>query len=139
MADITAAKEAKAALKAEEKRVELEEKKKVEQAQPAKEIKKEKAAEPKKENKDEKKKDEKTEERILTVSLRKAWNAPRTKRSKAAMHQLREQLGKHLKREITIDKTLNSVIWARGITRPPSKVKVRAVMTADSAVAYPAK
>jgi large subunit ribosomal protein L31e len=42
--------------------------------------------------------------------------------------------------EVSLSNEVNSVIWARGINKPPRKVKVRAVKDKEGkVVVYPAK
>jgi len=68
------------------------------------------------------------------IPLRKRWkNVPRYKRAKKAVKSVKEFLVRHMKvrdgdlNKIKIDKYLNEAIWARGIRKPLSKVKVRVV------------
>ncbi len=125
-----AAIQAKTLKKAEEKKAEEEEKK----AEPEKKTAKKKA-----EAKTKKKAEEKKEERIMTLSLRDAWASKRTNRTRAAVKVLKRQLKRHVKKEVKIDKSLNELIWARGDQHPPRKVRVRVVIGAETATAYPAK
>lgn len=85
----------------------------------------EKSAEPKKST-------EEGQEYI--IPLRKRWkNVPRYKRAKKAVKSVKEFLVRHMKvrdgdlNKIRIDKYLNEAIWARGIKKPLSKVKVRVI------------
>ena len=100
------------------------------------EVKTEVKAEVKKEEK-KAAKEEKAVEKVLTLSLKDAWKAPRTQRARGAVKVLKIQLKKHIKREVLIDKTLNQFVWANGIQTPPSKVKVKVKITKDSAIAFP--
>ncbi len=79
------------------------------------------------------------EERIITIPLRDAWDSPRHKRARRAVTVLEEQLRKHFKMDVKIDETLNEVIWARGIRKPPRRVKVKVQITDAGAKAYPAQ
>ena len=86
---------------------------------------KEKPAEPKKS-------EEQGKEYI--IPLRKRWkHVPRYKRAKKAVKSVKEFLVRHMKvrdgdlNKIKIDKYLNEAIWARGIRKPLSKVKVRVI------------
>jgi len=77
------------------------------------------------------------EERILNIPLRKTKTVPRTKRAKRAITEIREYVMRHLKAEekdIWIDNRLNELIWSRGIQKPPSMVKVRAIKFEDGLV-----
>jgi len=64
------------------------------------------------------------DQRIYTVPLRDAYKSPRVYRARKAIKYLRDYLKKHLKSEVAIGPGLNQKIWARGIKKPPSKVKV---------------
>jgi len=142
------AKEVKAKIKEEEKA----EKKKEEtaeakseakpepkvEAKPAKEEKKpEKKPEAKKEVKKELKKPEEVlEEKVITLSLREAWKAPRNRRAKAAVRVLKEQLKRHIKKDTKLELSVNKAIWKRGIKNPPRKIKLNVKVYKDFARAY---
>lgn len=138
------AKEVKAKLaeekKAEEKKEEIKAEAKVEAKTEAKaEAKPETkpAAKAKPEPKKEVKKvEEVLEERVITLPLREAWKSPRRKRAQAAIRVLREQLKRHMKKEIKFDLSVNKAIWARGIRNPPRKIKLNVKIMKDSAKAY---
>jgi large subunit ribosomal protein L31e len=69
---------------------------------------------------------EPAEERIYTVPLGRAWVAPRYRRAEKAVTVLRKFVQRHMKPdEVIIDPTVNEAIWARGITNPPRKIRVR--------------
>lgn len=78
------------------------------------------------------------EERILMIPLRDAWDSPRHKRARRAVVVLKAQLKKHLKTEVKIDESLNSVLWKRGSRKPPRRIKVKVQITDQGAKAYPA-
>lgn len=68
------------------------------------------------------------------IPLRKRWkNVPHYKRAKKAVKSVKEFLVRHMNvrdgdlNKIKIDKYLNEAIWARGIRKPLSKVKVRVI------------
>ena len=66
------------------------------------------------------------EERIYTVPLVKAWAVPRYRRAEKAITLLRKFVQRHMKPEtIIIDTTVNEAIWARGVKKPPRKIRVR--------------
>ncbi len=83
----------------------------------------------------EKKEEKKLEnEKIFTVPFRKAYDSERTKRAKKATALLREFLQKHMKSEdVKIGDSLNKAVWARGIQKPPHKIRIHAVLK-DGAV-----
>ena len=77
------------------------------------------------------------EEKIYTIPLLRAKMAPRTKRAKKAVRLVKEFLAKHTKAEvIKIDKSVNEAIWARGLRKVPSKIRVKAVKIEDEIWAY---
>ena len=76
-------------------------------------------------------------ERILTIPLSDVKNIPRTKRAPVAVRKVREFVGRHMKadlEEVWLDDTINHAIWARGIQKPPSKLRVRAIKFEDGLV-----
>lgn len=76
-------------------------------------------------------------ERVYTIPLREAKKAPRWKRSKRAVYEVRRYLAKHLKtpiEEVKISRDLNEAIWARGSEKPPARVRVKAAKFDDGGV-----
>ena len=131
-------KEETAETKAEEKKLDTAVKEKKPEskaeAKPAKEEKKpEKKPDPKKELK---KPEEVLEEKVITLSLREAWKAPRNRRAKAAVRVLKEQLKRHIKKDTKIELSVNKAIWKRGIKNPPRKIKLNVKVYKDFARAY---
>ncbi len=114
-----------------EKEVEAEEAKPTE-AEAKEEV--EEAAKPKKKKEEE----EVVEEKTYTIPLGKALIMPPRKRAPRAMHMIRAYVVKHMKipsraeeedeepPTMTITKEVNERIWARGIEKPPRKIRVRA-------------
>ena len=67
-------------------------------------------------------------ERTYIIPLRKAKEAPRTKRTPKAVKIVRAFLEKHMKSEdVNLDNSINEKLWERGIQKIPSKIKVKAV------------
>ena len=69
-------------------------------------------------------------ERIYTVPFGEAYNGSRTVRSRKAIKILREFMCRHMKsapEEVAISTGVNELIWARGMQKPPRKIKVRAL------------
>jgi large subunit ribosomal protein L31e len=79
------------------------------------------------------------EERIYTVPLGKAWIMPPRKRTPRAMRMIRAFITKHMKleakkegeeeeepRKLVISNEVNEKVWARGVEKPPRKIRVRA-------------
>jgi len=70
-----------------------------------------------------------TEEKYLTLNLRKLLVRKQNwRRSESAIFILRKLLKRHLKTDkIKISTALNNLIWKRGIKKPKTKLKVKAV------------
>jgi len=78
-----------------------------------------------------------TEERIMNIPLRKAKNSPSGKRASRAMKLVREFVSNNMdvpKEDVWIDSSTNEEIWSRGIKKPPSKIKVKAIKFEDGIV-----
>jgi large subunit ribosomal protein L31e len=76
------------------------------------------------------------DERIYTVPLRKAyWTGTRLRRANRAVRILRKFVERHMKPdELLIQPEVNERIWARGIQKPPRRIRIRATKNADSVV-----
>lgn len=77
------------------------------------------------------KKEEKKDEHVFTIPLRKAFRTERTRMGKKAMLIIREFLGRHMKGEAKIGTSINESVWARGIQKPPRRVRVHATKQGD--------
>jgi large subunit ribosomal protein L31e len=69
------------------------------------------------------------DERVVTVPLGKAKTKPSGKRADAAMTLIREHLARHFdvkQSAVRLDPSLNETVWARGRSKPPSRLRVRA-------------
>ncbi len=78
---------------------------------------------------------EKLQEHIYIIPLRDARRAPRWKRSNTAIKDIRKYLARHMKSEdVKLDKSINEKVWDRGSTKPPSKIRVRAMKMEDGQV-----
>lgn len=65
-------------------------------------------------------------ERIYTISLEKAWTAPKYRRAEKAISILKTFVQRHMKPEsIVIDPKVNELIWRRGIEKPPRRIRVK--------------
>lgn len=72
------------------------------------------------------------DEKIFTIPLKKIYEGPKTKRAKKAITAIRSYLTKHMKSEnIKIGDALNRTIWARGIQKPPRKIRIHAIKEND--------
>jgi large subunit ribosomal protein L31e len=86
------------------------------------------------------------EEKTYTIPLGKALIMPPRKRSPRAMHMIRGYVVKHMKipsraeeedeepPTLTISQEVNEFIWARGIEKPPRKIRVRTTKDKDGNV-----
>jgi len=80
-------------------------------------------------------KEEIIDERIYVVPLAKARRGPRNKWAKKGVRYLREFMERHFKPEsLVISQEVNEAIWARGIQKPPRKIKIRATKNIDGLV-----
>jgi len=80
-------------------------------------------------------KEEIINERIYVVPLAKARRGPRNKWAKKGVRYLREFMERHFKPEsLVISQEVNEAIWARGIQKPPRKIKIRATKNIDGLV-----
>jgi len=76
-------------------------------------------------------------EQIYTIPLRTVKRAPRWKRSKTAMTDIRAFLVRHMKCEseaVKLDPSINERIWERGSEKPPSRIRIRAMKMEDGVV-----
>lgn len=77
------------------------------------------------------------EERVITVPLRDAKDAPRQERANRAMRVVREHLAQHFKADeaaVNLDGSINESVWAQGRSSIPSTVRVRAAKFDDGVV-----
>jgi large subunit ribosomal protein L31e len=76
------------------------------------------------------------EERLYTVPLRRAfWTGSRLRRSNQAVRVLRKFVTRHMKPEqLLIQPEVNDRIWARGIQKPPRRIRVRVTKNSDNLV-----
>lgn len=76
-------------------------------------------------------------ERIYVVPLRRAKHTPATRRTKRAVKELIHFISRHMKAEeekIWIDEPVNELLWSRGIQKPPTRIRVKAVKFEDDGV-----
>jgi large subunit ribosomal protein L31e len=63
--------------------------------------------------------------RVHMVPLRRAFEAPKYRRTKVAVRLIREFTTRHMKaKEIKIEKDVNLALWTRGIGNPPRRIKL---------------
>lgn len=76
-------------------------------------------------------------ERIYVVPLRRAKHTPATRRTKRAVKELKVFIARHMKADeekVWIDGPVNEVLWSRGIQKPPTRIRVKAVKFEDDGV-----
>lgn len=77
-------------------------------------------------------------ERIYTIPLRAAYyKAPRPKRANRAITEIKTFLARHMKSEagkVWLDNPVNEAVWARGIQKPPRRIRVKAIRFDDGVV-----
>jgi large subunit ribosomal protein L31e len=80
--------------------------------------------------------EETVEERIYTIPFYpKLKYSTRNKRAPRAIRIMKEFIYRHMKADdIIIDPELNEYIWARGIQKPPRRVRVKAIKDEDGIV-----
>jgi large subunit ribosomal protein L31e len=79
------------------------------------------------------------DEKVYTINLRDAFDKPRGKRAPKAIDMIRAFVGRHMKvgsENVSVSNKLNAIIWARGIQKPPRKVKVKVAKTGGIALVY---
>lgn len=75
------------------------------------------------------------EERIYTIPLRRAKETSRGRRTPKSVRLVIQFLKRHMKSDkISLDEQLNQKLWERGIKKPPSRIRVRAVKEDDGSV-----
>ncbi len=75
------------------------------------------------------------EEKFYDLNLRRIWNAPREKRTPRAVRFLREFVAQRMKTtEVSLSEETNSMLWQRGISKPPRKIRIRVVKDKEGRV-----
>lgn len=63
--------------------------------------------------------------RTYVVPLRRAFEAPKYRRTKVAVRLIREFTTRHMKAtEVKIEANVNELLWERGIGNPPRRVRL---------------
>ena len=77
------------------------------------------------------------DERLYTIPLGKAYEAPTVKRANRAVTILREYITKHAKvSNVGISGMLNRYLWKGSRKHPPRNVKIKVIKDGDKAMAY---
>lgn len=75
------------------------------------------------------------EERVYTIPLRKAQYVQRWKRAPKAVRIVKEFVKRHMKADdVKLAQEVNEALWARGIKKPPLKIKVKALKDKEGKV-----
>ncbi len=77
------------------------------------------------------------EERVMTIPLRRVKQDPVSKRASIAMRTIRKHVSNHMgvpEEDVWIDSSTNEEVWKRGISKPPSKIRVRVIKFEDGIV-----
>ncbi len=63
--------------------------------------------------------------RTYVVPLRRAFEAPKYRRTKVAVRVIRDFAKRHMKaKEVKLDENLNELLWSRGIGNPPRRLSL---------------
>jgi large subunit ribosomal protein L31e len=72
---------------------------------------------------------------VYTVPLRRAFEAPKYRRTKVAVRLIREFTTRHMKAtEVKIDVSVNEQLWSRGIGNPPRRIVLEMERDEDGVV-----
>jgi len=75
------------------------------------------------------------EEKFYDLNLNRIWNASREKRTPRAVRFLREFVSNRMKTtEVSISEEANSMLWQRGISKPPRRIRIRVVKDKEGKV-----
>lgn len=78
---------------------------------------------------------EKLKEQIYIVPLKMTKRVPRWKRGNRAIREIRDFLSRHMGSDaIKLDRSINERVWSRGIEKPPSRIRIRAMKFEDGEV-----
>ncbi|MEM5804891.1 MAG: 50S ribosomal protein L31e [Candidatus Aenigmatarchaeota archaeon] len=76
------------------------------------------------------------DEKIFTIPLREAYLKGRKERAKKASAVIKEFLARHMKSDdIKIGLSINNAVWARGMQKPPRRVRVHALKDGEAVYA----
>lgn len=75
------------------------------------------------------------EEKFYDLNLRRIWTAPREKRTPRAVRYVRNYAAARMKTdEVSLAEETNSLLWTRGISKPPRKIRIRVVKDKEGKV-----
>jgi large subunit ribosomal protein L31e len=74
-------------------------------------------------------------EHIYIVPLREGKRSPRWKRGNTAIKDIRKFLERHMKsQDVKLDRSINEKVWENGSSKPPRKIRIRAMKFEDGQV-----
>ena len=75
------------------------------------------------------------EEKFYDLNLRRIWTAPREKRTPRAVRYVRQYAARRMKTDnVSLSEETNSLLWNRGISKPPRKIRIRVVKDKEGKV-----
>ena len=75
------------------------------------------------------------EEKFYDLNLSRIWTAPREKRTPRAIRYVRSYAAARMKTDdVSLAEETNSLLWARGISKPPRKMRIRVVKDKEGKV-----
>ncbi len=75
------------------------------------------------------------EEKFYDLNLRRIWTAPREKRTPRAVRYVRQYAAQRMKTDkVSLSEETNSLLWNRGISKPPRKIRIRVVKDKEGKV-----
>jgi len=75
------------------------------------------------------------EEKFYDLNLRRIWTAPREKRTPRAVRYIRQYAAQRMKTDnVSLSEETNSLLWNRGISKPPRKIRIRVVKDKEGKV-----
>ena len=75
------------------------------------------------------------EEKFYDLNLRRIWTAPREKRTPRAVRYVRHYAAQRMKTDnVSLSEETNSLLWNRGISKPPRKIRIRVVKDKEGKV-----
>ncbi len=79
----------------------------------------------KEETAEEETQEEEGEFKLYTIPLREAFNVPKSRRASKAISVVKAFLKQHTKSDVKLSAPVNEAIWARGIKKPPRRIRVK--------------
>jgi len=75
------------------------------------------------------------EEKFYDLNLRRIWTATREKRTPRAVRYVRQYAANRMKTDnVSLSEETNSLLWNRGISKPPRKIRIRVVKDKEGKV-----